>query len=186
MLPTVHIQQKGVRINASFPPGGQNSNAVGSSSTEDTVDKTTDAVDSDRSTSLETAGHRRQSPQLARQAIRIKPVDFYNVKEVANQFRLELNGYSRVFTGGKSVQLQDTDWLDEEDDDEFDEMLDERGDDVNALLVKTWEEKGFPSIRRRFRNESERRDGLDQVSLMYLFQYINFLTCFYIFCNLKP
>ena len=181
LLPTIHIQQKGVRINASFPPGGQNSNAGGSSSTEDTVDKTADAVDSDRSTSLETAGHRRQSPQLARQAIRIKPVDFYNVKEVANQFRLELNGYSRVFTGGKTVQLQDTDWLDEEDDDEFDEMLDERGDDVNALLVKTWEEKVFPSIRRRFRNESERRDGLDQVSLMYLFQYINFLTCFYIF-----
>ena len=32
-----------------------------------------------------------------------------------------------------------------------------------ALLVKAWETKVFPTIRRRFRNEAERKSGLDQI-----------------------
>lgn len=32
-----------------------------------------------------------------------------------------------------------------------------------ALLVKSWEQKVFPVIRRRFRNEAERKDGLEQI-----------------------
>jgi len=30
-------------------------------------------------------------------------------------------------------------------------------------LVKAWETKVFPTIRRRFRNEAERKSGLDQI-----------------------
>jgi hypothetical protein len=33
----------------------------------------------------------------------------------------------------------------------------------NSLLVKAWETHVFPAIRRRFRNETERRDGLEQI-----------------------
>jgi E3 ubiquitin-protein ligase HECTD4 len=29
--------------------------------------------------------------------------------------------------------------------------------------VKAWEQKVFPTIRRRFRNEAERKDGLEQI-----------------------
>ena len=36
-------------------------------------------------------------------------------------------------------------------------------EDVNSLLVRSWEAKVFPIIRRRFRNETERRDGLEQI-----------------------
>lgn len=36
-------------------------------------------------------------------------------------------------------------------------------EDIHELLVKAWETKVFPIIRRRFRNESERRDGLEQI-----------------------
>lgn len=30
-------------------------------------------------------------------------------------------------------------------------------------MVKAWETKVFPTIRRRFRNEAERKSGLDQI-----------------------
>ena len=40
---------------------------------------------------------------------------------------------------------------------------DEPHEDHYALLVKAWEQKVFPIIRRRFRNEAERKDGLEQI-----------------------
>lgn len=36
-------------------------------------------------------------------------------------------------------------------------------EDHYTLLVKAWEQKVFPVIRRRFRNEAERKDGLEQI-----------------------
>ena len=36
-------------------------------------------------------------------------------------------------------------------------------EDHYALLVKAWEQKVFPVIKRRFRNEAERKDGLEQI-----------------------
>lgn len=33
-------------------------------------------------------------------------------------------------------------------------------EDINQLLIKAWETRVFPIIRRRFRNESERREVL--------------------------
>ncbi|XP_042636541.1 probable E3 ubiquitin-protein ligase HECTD4 [Orycteropus afer afer] len=49
---------------------------------------------------------------------------------------------------------------DESDDDDDDDVPQE---DHYALLVKAWETKVFPTIRRRFRNEAERKSGLDQI-----------------------
>ncbi|XP_077165132.1 putative E3 ubiquitin-protein ligase HECTD4 isoform X4 [Paroedura picta] len=49
---------------------------------------------------------------------------------------------------------------DESDEDDDDDIPRE---DHYALLVKAWETKVFPTIRRRFRNEAERKSGLDQI-----------------------
>ena len=35
--------------------------------------------------------------------------------------------------------------------------------DLHALLVKAWEAKVFPIIQRRFRNDQERKSGLEQI-----------------------
>ena len=52
-------------------------------------------------------------------------------------------------------------------------------EDHYALLVKAWETKVFPTIRRRFRNEAERKSGLDQIKgalqlglVLYVFLWI--------------
>ena len=36
-------------------------------------------------------------------------------------------------------------------------------EDLHALLVKAWEVKVFPVIQRRFRNDQERKSGLEQI-----------------------
>ncbi|XP_059171920.1 probable E3 ubiquitin-protein ligase HECTD4 isoform X2 [Physella acuta] len=51
-----------------------------------------------------------------------------------------------------------------EEDSEDEAVVDESvTEDHYALLVKAWEQKVFPVIRRRFRNEAERKDGLEQI-----------------------
>ena len=55
---------------------------------------------------------------------------------------------------------------DEERDDEDEDLLEASSvanKSVNALLVKAWEQQVFPVIRRRFRNDSERKDGQEQI-----------------------
>ena len=68
--------------------------------------------------------------------------------------------------------------LDDDSDDEEEEDEDEeQEEDVNKMLVKAWESQVdqptaydasfllqvFPIIRRRFRNDTERQDGLEQI-----------------------
>ena len=36
-------------------------------------------------------------------------------------------------------------------------------DDLHLLLVKAWEAKVFPVIQKRFRNDHERKSGLEQI-----------------------
>lgn len=36
-------------------------------------------------------------------------------------------------------------------------------EDLHALLVKAWEAKVFPVIQKRFRNDHERKSGLEQI-----------------------
>lgn len=56
---------------------------------------------------------------------------------------------------GPSTQLKE--------DDRQAESLDYKTANPSDLLVKAWEEKVFPVIRRRFRNEADRRSGLEQI-----------------------
>lgn len=150
LLPTVHIQQKGVRINTNFldnTTNGSNNATNINQSTQDTIDQSSEK---ENHSILDLGGHRRQLPRLCRQAIRMKPTTVTGDQgsgyaEANSKFKLELNGYSRLSTGVKPLLLQDTDWVDEEedddDDDDYDDMVDERDDDINTLLVKSWEEK---------------------------------------------
>ena len=57
--------------------------------------------------------------------------------------------------GGGGAQEDESDLEDGDDD--------QPSEDHHALLVKAWEQKVFPTIRRRFRNEAERKDGLEQI-----------------------
>ncbi|XP_034647326.1 probable E3 ubiquitin-protein ligase HECTD4 [Trachemys scripta elegans] len=73
-------------------------------------------------------------------------------------YKMELS-YENFFTSGPDPHppaIAD----DESDDDDDDDIPRE---DHYALLVKAWETKVFPTIRRRFRNEAERKSGLDQI-----------------------
>lgn len=64
-----------------------------------------------------------------------------------------------------------------QDDESDDETVEDDGgsEDHYALLVKAWEQKVFPIIRRRFRNEAERKDGLEQIrGALQLGRYVVF------------
>ncbi|XP_014675681.1 PREDICTED: LOW QUALITY PROTEIN: probable E3 ubiquitin-protein ligase HECTD4 [Priapulus caudatus] len=73
-------------------------------------------------------------------------------------YRLE-KSYSNLLTTGPDPHPA----LCLADDTEESEVQEEPEEDYYALLVKAWEQKIFPVIRRRFRNEAERKDGLEQI-----------------------
>ncbi len=51
----------------------------------------------------------------------------------------------------------------EEEDGEGESRGTHAEEDLHALLVKAWETKVFPKIQRRFRNDQERKSGLEQI-----------------------
>ncbi|KAI1901157.1 hypothetical protein AGOR_G00057300 [Albula goreensis] len=73
-------------------------------------------------------------------------------------YKVELS-YENLVTSGPDPHPPPI--ADDESDDEDDD--DVPREDHYALLVKAWETKVFPTIRRRFRNEAERKSGLDQI-----------------------
>lgn len=83
----------------------------------------------------------------------------YNA-EASSNYKLSLS-YSNLTRSGPDGRTQQANIDDESDVDEKDES--EPMEDNYVLLVKAWEQKVFPVIRRRFRNEAERKDGLEQI-----------------------
>ncbi|XP_013380029.1 probable E3 ubiquitin-protein ligase HECTD4 isoform X2 [Lingula anatina] len=83
----------------------------------------------------------------------------YNTESSLN-FKLLPSYDNFTFTGPDSRTQQAN--HDDESDIE-DSQDDQSTEDHYALLVKAWEQKVFPTIRRRFRNEAERKDGLEQI-----------------------
>ncbi|KPP69529.1 hypothetical protein Z043_111707 [Scleropages formosus] len=73
-------------------------------------------------------------------------------------YKMELS-YENFVTSGPDAHPPPI--ADDESDDDDDEDMPR--EDHYALLVKAWETKVFPTIRRRFRNEAERKSGLDQI-----------------------
>ena len=117
------------------------------------------------------AGHRRHNPYLCRPALKQKVMTRYDTESSVG-LRLQKSG-NPLFRAGPAPLATVVD-MDEESDLDDEEEIDECSDDsdygggeqsesVNALLVKIWESRVFPVIRRRFRNETERRDGLEQI-----------------------
>uniref|UniRef100_A0A6Q2ZID3 HECT domain-containing protein n=1 Tax=Esox lucius TaxID=8010 RepID=A0A6Q2ZID3_ESOLU len=81
----------------------------------------------------------------------------YN-SDMSCHYKMELS-YEDLVTSGPAAHPPPI--ADDESDDEDDD--DVPREDHYALLVKAWETKVFPTIRRRFRNEAERKSGLDQI-----------------------
>ncbi|KAK7934210.1 hypothetical protein WMY93_005106 [Mugilogobius chulae] len=81
----------------------------------------------------------------------------YN-SDLSCHYKVELS-YENLVTSGPDPHPPPI--ADDESDDEDDD--DVPREDHYALLVKAWETKVFPTIRRRFRNEAERKSGLDQI-----------------------
>lgn len=121
------------------------------------------------------AGHRRHNPYACRPALKQKIMSRYDIESTTG-LRLQKSGNPMFKTGPLPLaSVVDMDEDSDLDDDDNDEDADGGGDDsdyggggeqnesVNALLVKIWESRVFPVIRRRFRNETERRDGLEQI-----------------------
>lgn len=52
-------------------------------------------------------------------------------------------------------------------------------------MVKAWETKVFPTIRRRFRNEAERKSGLDQIKGALQLGMAKFLPVLIVPCDVQ-
>ncbi|XP_038054835.1 probable E3 ubiquitin-protein ligase HECTD4 isoform X2 [Patiria miniata] len=88
-----------------------------------------------------------------------KPLTEYDTDESVN-YKLR-QSYNSFTTMGADVRILNAGQDDTRDDEEEGEQ--DTHEDFHALLVKAWESKVFPVIRRRFRNEAERRSGLEQI-----------------------
>ncbi|XP_055995500.1 probable E3 ubiquitin-protein ligase HECTD4 isoform X2 [Ostrea edulis] len=179
MYPVVHIQKKNTRIRANFgtrpfafAEGQQHKEAADAAN-----DLTREIRESfchlpfHPQSDSENEGSSQQSPDASiideiktqkgppcKTAIIPKPQNVYNPEECL-AFKL-FSCYDNFVTTGPDQRgpvIQD----DESDDETVED--DGGSEDHYALLVKAWEQKVFPIIRRRFRNEAERKDGLEQI-----------------------
>ncbi|XP_062590799.1 probable E3 ubiquitin-protein ligase HECTD4 isoform X2 [Saccostrea cucullata] len=179
MYPVVHIQKKNTRIRANFgtrpfafAEGQQHKEAADAAN-----DLTREIRESfchlpfHPHTDSENEGSPQPSPDTSmveeikapkgppcKTATIPKPQNVYNPEDCL-AFKL-FSCYDNFVTTGPDQRgpvMQD----DESDEETVEE--DNGSEDHYALLVKAWEQKVFPVIRRRFRNEAERKDGLEQI-----------------------
>ncbi|XP_066272380.1 LOW QUALITY PROTEIN: probable E3 ubiquitin-protein ligase HECTD4 [Branchiostoma lanceolatum] len=177
MWPVIHIQKKNTRIRANFgsrpfafAEGQHHRNAADMSADQTEEISATFGLlpfhlgeDSDSETATGGAAGEEDSPPQGppvRIAMAPEAQPQYN-SSTAVQYRLQLS-YDNFLTSGPDMRapllVQQEDESDDEDGEE-----DLQQEDHYALLVKAWEQKVFPTIRRRFRNEAERKSGLEQI-----------------------
>ena len=182
MYPVVHIQKKNVRVKANFGSNKfryadgrilQSKSAELATSSKDITDEELSSMpfqgsnQSSGSSSPEIfdvgAGHRRYISYSSRTALCPKALKEYS-PSCDEDFRSEPCHEPGTTTGShiQPITLLDSDSDSEDESEDGDNTLNQH-DDINCLLVKSWETKVFPIIRRRFRNETERRDGLEQI-----------------------
>ncbi|XP_040578210.1 probable E3 ubiquitin-protein ligase HECTD4 [Lepeophtheirus salmonis] len=183
LFPAIHILKKGVQIKANFGNGGpfkfeeQNRKILDLRRESLRVEENVSCVKEsngdmysflqfDVTTKNEcpgAAGHRRLSNVPSRNALRIKGEKDYDFRE-SSYFHPSSNAIPVFKSGGYDPQFKKP-LDDDSDDDNFDDDLETRHvhEDLNSLVVKSWETKIFPIISRRFRNDSERQDGLEQI-----------------------
>ena len=183
MYPVIHVQKKNTRVKANFGTV-KFAYSEGKKNFESSLDETIEEndssdglgtmpfqsdSDSSGSSSPERgyalgAGNRRINTYSCRTALTPKPQREYNLG--SEEFRAQLANNISAKTGSHIQPItlldEDSDSEDEEDEEDLESEI-VRKEDVNSLLVKAWESKVFPIIRRRFRNETERKDGLEQI-----------------------
>nr|XP_015221532.1 PREDICTED: probable E3 ubiquitin-protein ligase HECTD4 [Lepisosteus oculatus] len=171
MWPLVHIQKKNTKIRANFgcrpfafAEGQAHRNAADMCiDLAEEISANFEALpfamasDSDNDAGASVASDPGSHGPPCRIAAVATALQQYNSGDSCH-YKLELS-YENLITSGPDPHpppIAD----DESDDDEDDDIPRE---DHYALLVKAWETKVFPTIRRRFRNEAERKSGLDQI-----------------------
>ncbi|XP_059095573.1 probable E3 ubiquitin-protein ligase HECTD4 [Tigriopus californicus] len=182
LFPVLHLQKKDTRVRANF---GQiefihhrliiedDQESPQPSMTE--TDESDDAMPFRRCSADEDtvilAGDHRSNPYSSRPAPKIKILSNM-VPESVLSHRLARHGNPQARTGPFQP-----DFINLDEDSDFEDLYEEdaagvdsdggelesRPETANSLLVKAWETRVFPVIRRRFRNEAERRDGLEQI-----------------------
>ena len=186
MYPVVHIQKKNVRVKANFGNSKfayadgvsiqARVNDMAGTSRGDTDEdlrampfQGSESMTSSGTASPESvfdtgAGHRRLISLSSRSALTPKPLKEYCPSHIED-IRSELCHEPTANTGShvQSITLLDEDSDSEDETETEDDGHLQKQDDINSLLVKSWETKVFPIISRRFRNEAERRDGLEQI-----------------------
>ncbi|XP_048853239.1 probable E3 ubiquitin-protein ligase HECTD4 isoform X2 [Brienomyrus brachyistius] len=171
MWPLVHIQKKNTKIRANFGcrPFAYAEGQAHRNAADLCVDLAQEisanfevlpfamASDSDNDAGASVASDSGSHGPPCRIAAVATALQQYN-SDLSCHYKVELS-YDNLVTSGPDPHpppIAD----DESDDDDDDDVPRE---DHYALLVKAWETKVFPTIRRRFRNEAERKSGLDQI-----------------------
>ncbi|XP_061115937.1 probable E3 ubiquitin-protein ligase HECTD4 isoform X3 [Conger conger] len=171
MWPLVHIQKKNTKIRANFgcrpfayAEGQAHRNAADlcpdlaeEISANFEVLPFAMASDSDNDAGASVASDSGSHGPPCRIAAVAAAQQQYNT-DASCHYKVELS-YENLVTSGPDPHPPPI--ADDESDDEDDD--DVPREDHYALLVKAWETKVFPTIRRRFRNEAERKSGLDQI-----------------------
>ncbi|XP_026795565.1 probable E3 ubiquitin-protein ligase HECTD4 isoform X2 [Pangasianodon hypophthalmus] len=171
MWPVVHIQKKNTKVRANF--GCQSFAYAEGQAHRNAADLCMDlseeisanfealpfamASDSDNDAGASVASDSGSHGPPCRIAAVSTTQPQYN-SDASCYYKLELS-YENLVTSGPDPHPPPI--TDDESDDEDDD--DVPREDHYALLVKAWETKVFPTIRRRFRNEAERKSGLDQI-----------------------
>uniref|UniRef100_A0AAY5ESC2 HECT domain-containing protein n=1 Tax=Electrophorus electricus TaxID=8005 RepID=A0AAY5ESC2_ELEEL len=171
MWPLVHIQKKNTKIRANFGcrPFAYAEGQAHRNAADLCIDLSEEisanfealpfamASDSDNDTGASVTSDSGSHGPPCRIAAVAAAQQQYN-SDASCYYKVELS-YENLVTSGPNPHPPHL--ADDESDDEDDE--DVPREDHYALLVKAWETKVFPTIRRRFRNEAERKSGLDQI-----------------------
>ncbi|XP_030623120.1 LOW QUALITY PROTEIN: probable E3 ubiquitin-protein ligase HECTD4 [Chanos chanos] len=171
MWPLVHIQKKNTKIHANFGsrPFAYAEGQAHRNAADLCVDLSEEisanfealpfamASDSDNDACASVASDPGSHGPPCRIAAVSSAQQQYNT-DSSSLYKMELS-YDNLVTSGPEPHPPPI--ADDESDDEDDEDMPR--EDHYALLVKAWETKVFPTIRRRFRNEAERKSGLDQI-----------------------
>ena len=173
IYPVVHIQKKNVRVKANFGSHPfvytdlQRQTNEPSEAENDSVLLSSMPFQEQRTESPDGfdvgAGHRRLNSYSSSTATCPQPLKEYSFS-TSEECLSESSHMPATKTGShiQPITLLDDDSDTEDDDDDL-EGNGNQASDINSLLVKSWETRVFPIIRRRFRNETERKDGLEQI-----------------------